>query len=416
MTAHPSASADVLVVGGGPAGAAAAIRLARADRHVLLVERDPSPRPWGYGALVTPRTLAIIDELGVDGADDLHRIARIRLTAGDRSASIDWPEHADHPGPGATVRRNVFDARLLRAAADAGATVLDGHEAIGPIVDRGFVRGANVVAPDGTPFEARADYTVIADGANSRFGRALGTFRTPTWPYGVAQSATFGSPLHTAAEIELVLDLRDKSDTHITGYGWLFPGGDGTVNVGVLMMSTSASFQVINPVHLLDRFVRQQRDEWSLAGNPTDAPASGRVPLGLSVGPAAGPTYLLVGDAVGAANPLSGAGVDTALETGLLAADVVREALDEGSAAFLQHYPRRLRDRFGSYYKVGRLTNRILGQPALAERAARVAAGRPAVSDTLIRLATNQLRGGRGGAAELIYRSARAVTLVAPDA
>ncbi len=416
MTAHPSASADVLIVGGGPAGASAAIRLARGGHRVLVIERDRTPRPHGYGALITPRALSVLDRLDVGHVADLHRIARLRLTADGRTSSIDWPAHPTYPGHAGTIRRNLFDAGLLRAAGDAGATILDGHEAIGPIVDRGFVRGAHVLGPDGTRFEARADYTLIADGANSRFGRALGTFRQPSWPYAVAQSATFRSALHTAAEVELVLDLRDKADTHITGYGWMFPGGDGTVNVGVLLMSTSASFQVLNPVHLHDRFVADHRAGWHLEGPPTDTPASGRIPLGLSVGPAAGPTYLLVGDAVGAANPLSGAGVDAALETGLLAADVLSEALEERSATVLQRYPKRVDDMFGSYYEVGRLANRVLGQPGLAQRVMRLTASRSTVAETLIRLATNQLRSGRGGTAELMYRAGRTVSIVAPDA
>ncbi len=416
MTAHPSASADVLVVGGGPAGAATAIRLGRAGHRVLVVERDVSPRPHGYGELISPRALGLVDSLEIGDHLAFHRIDRVRLTADGRSSSVEWPEHPIHPRHAVTVSRHVFDAALLGAAADAGATVLDGHEAMAPIVDRGFVRGAHVVAPDGTQFEARAQYAVIADGANSRFGRALGTFRAPTWPFAVAQSATFRSALHSATEIELVLDLHDRAGTPITGYGWMFPGGDGSVSVGVLLMSTSASFQVINPVHLLDRFVTDRRDAWHLDGAAIDAPASGRIPLGTSVGPAAGPTYLLVGDAVGSANPLSGAGVDTALETGLLAADVVAEALDEGSAAVLQQYPKRLDDRYGTYYKVGRLANQLLGRPAVSRRVTRLAATRPSFADTFIRLANDELRSGRGGSAELIYRAVRAASIVAPDA
>ncbi len=415
MTAHPSASSEVLIVGGGPAGSAAAIRLARAGRRVLVVERDASPRPHGYAALISPRALGVVRTLAVGEDVAFHRIDRVRLTAEGRSSSVAWPAHPVHLDHAATVRRHVFDGALLAAAADAGATVLAGHEALAPIVDRGFVRGAHVVAPDGESFEARAEFTVIADGANSRFGRALGTFRQPTWPFAIAQSATYRSALHSATEVDLVLDLHDRAGTHITGYGWMFPGGDGTVNVGVLMMSTSASFQVLNPVHLHDRFVAERRSVWHLEGDATDAPASGRIPLGTSVGPAAGPTYLLVGDAVGSANPLSGAGVDTALETGLLAANVVAEALDEGSAAVLQQYPKRLDEQYGAYYKVGRLTNRLLGRPAVSRRITRLAATHPGFADTFIRLANDERRSGRGGSAELIYRVGRAISILAPD-
>ena len=416
MTAHPSGAGDVLLIGGGPAGVAAAIPLARAAHRVLVIERDPSPRPHGYHALLTPRALTAVRRLGIDGAVELHRIDRIRLTADDRTSSTGWPDHPDFPDHAATVRRDRFDHAALQAAADAGVTVLDGHEATGPIIDRGFVRGANVIAPDGTAFEARAAFTVVADGANSRFGRALGTFREPSWPFAIAQSATFRSALHAATEIELVLDLHDKAGHAITGYGWLFPGGDGTVNVGVLVMSTSPSFQVINPVHLHEQFVDDHRAGWHLDGAAVAASASGRIPLGTSVGPAAGPTYLLVGDAVGAANPLSGSGVDAALETGLLAADVLDQALGEGTASALQQYPKLLAEHYGSYYKAGRLATRVLGQPTLSHRIARAATGRRRFSDAFVRIAGNELRPGRGGAAELAYRMGRAASLIAPDA
>lgn len=411
MTAHPSARSDALIVGGGLAGAATALRLARRGHRVTIVDRALDA---GSPLLLNTRAVAALTDLDIEAPVDAHRVDRVRLAAAGESTTIDWPTHPTLPNHG-LVTATLRDALVAEAAA-AGAIVLGDHNAVAPIIDRGFVRGAYVIAPDGTDFEARATITVVADGANSRFGRALGTYREPSWPYGLAHHGSFPSGLHGSTAIELVLDLRDRSGTPITGHGWMYPTGTGSVNVGVIMMSTSPSFHVINPSNLFQRLVERQRDDWEITGPPI-APATGRrVPMGLSVGPSAGPTYLLIGDAVGAANPLGRTGVESALETASFAAAVIDESIQTGDAAHLQRYPQLLTDRYGNYYKVGRLANRILGQPAIARRAERLVASRRSMAEAYVRFATETLRPGRGGRPEAAYRFLRAVSIFAPDA
>lgn len=416
MTAHPSATADVLVIGGGPGGSAAAALLAQRGHRVVVIERNVFPHADDSGTLLTPRALTALRQLDLPGLEQLHRVRHVRITCEGQSTSTNWPSHPKYPPYAAVASRSVFDHQLIQAAMSEGVTVLAGYEATDPIVERGFARGANVIAPDGTTFEARADYTIVADGADSRFGRALGTFRMPTWPYALDHRATYRSPLHDASEIELMVDLRDRSGTPITGYGWMLPAGDGYVTVGVMMMSTSPSFQVVNPAHLLEQVIADHGDRWHLAAEPVAPGSGGRIPLGLSVQPSAGPTYLVIGDAAGAGNPLSGASIEAALETGALAAGVVDEALQSGTSAALQQYTQLLLQRYGSFYKVGRLTNRVLGQPWMSRRINRLAATRKPAADVFLRLATNELRPGRAGIAELAYRVGRTISLVAPDA
>lgn len=416
MTAHPSATADVLIIGGGPGGSAAAAQLAQRGHGVIVIERNVFPHADRSGTLLTPRSLAALRQLDLSETKSFHRLRHVRFTSEGRSMSTTWPSHPEYPPHAAVSSRSLLNHALLQAAVTEGVTVFAGHEAIDPIIERGFARGANVTAPDGTTFEARAAYTIVADGANSRFGRALGTFRSPTWPYALGHRTTYRSPLHDASEIELLVDLRDRSGTPITGYGWMLPTGDGNVTVGVMMMSTSPSFQVVNPAHLLEQVVVDHGPRWHLDAEPIAPGGGGRVPLGLSVRPSAGPTYLLIGDSVGGGNPLSGAGIEAALETGTLAAGVIDEALQTGSAAALQQYTQLLSQRYGSFYKVGRLANRVLGQPSMSRRINRLAATRRPAADAFLRLATNELRPGRVGIAELVYRVGRTISLVAPDA
>ena len=423
MTTSAATTADALVVGGGPAGFAAATELARRDRRVVVVDRGEVTDD--VTRVFTPRAVAASRRLGIDLLDHFHPIERIRLTASvadhpggavGPSTSSEWPRDRATPDSGCVGTRRAFVERLRSLADELGVEVLDGHDAIGPIVDRGFVRGASVRRPDGHVHDVRAAFTVVADGANSNFGRHLGTYREPDWPLAMAHAADYHSPLHLANEIELVVGVTDRAGTPIAGYGWMYPTGDETIGVGVMLFSTSPSFAVINPAHLLERFAEQHASRWQLGERPVTPPIGGRIPLGMSVGPLAGPTYLIIGDAGGVANPLSGLGIDTALETGIIAGDVVGEALDHDSPAVLQHYPKLVDERYGSYYKIGRLTDRLVGQPPLARRLHAALGARPAFAEGALRVGLQHLRSGRAGFPELVYGTARAVASFAPEA
>ena len=207
------------------------------------------------------------------------------------------------------MRRRDLDAMVADNAVAAGAKLLEGHEAIHPIVDRGFVRGSTVARQDGSSVDIRAEFTIVADGANSRFGRALGTSRTREWPYGTAIRTYWPSPRHADPWIESALDVKDRNGNPMPGYGWIFPVGDGTVNVGVGLLSTFRDFKSVNTTHLLDAYARQIAERWEIdPDHPECRPTSGRIPMGGSVGPKAGPTYLVVGDAAGSVNPFNGEG------------------------------------------------------------------------------------------------------------
>lgn len=417
MTAHPAASGDVLVVGGGPAGLATAIELGRRDRRVLVVDRE---EPERGDVLLTPRAVGAAWRLGLEPDHAGHAVERVRVTSAagldEVSSVIDWPSLRTAPDTARVAERASFMTSLRALADDFGVVRLRDHHALEPVVDRGFVRGAVVRHPDGTTFEARATYTVVADGANSSFGRMLGTYREPDWPLAVAHAASVPSPLHATDEAELVVGITDRAGVPIVGYGWRYPTGRGVVSVGVMLMSTSPSFRVINPTHLFDRFVAERRVPWQLDGPPVAPPFGGRIPAGLSVGPLAGPNFLIVGDAAGAANPMSGTGIETALETGTTAADVLGDALEADDSTVLQSYPRLLDDRYGAYYQVARLGQRLLGRPSINRRVHERIVRHDRSTTTAMRIATQHLRSGRGGRAELVYRVARAASAFAPDA
>ena len=409
---------DVLVVGGGPAGAAAAYWLAGEGHRVTVLERRVFPRSKACGDVVTPRAVRQLIDMGLgDHLWRWHRIDTIRLRKHDRERVVRWPAHPEQPPAALVARRRDLDRLVLENAAALGADVRHGHDAIEPLVDRGFVRGAIARAPDGTTRTITARYVVVADGANSSFGRSLGTFRTRRWPFAAAIRSYWRSPRHDEAQLEISLDLTDRSGHALPGYGWVAPVGDGTVNIGVGVLSTARDFKGINVAHLLDGFVEDAAGRWGLEPEATTGVVRvGRLPMGGSVKPTAGPTFVVVGDAAAMASPFLGAGIDTAYETGRLAATVVHDALGDSGPTALQRYPRLLDEAYADHYKLARLWCGALGRPTAVRQLTGAAIRSSVLSEGLLRIMTGSLRPHDRGAPEVAVQIARTLAKVAPDA
>ena len=417
-SAAAATPAEVLVVGGGPSGAATAYWLAQRGHAVTVVEKRGFPRDKTCGDAISPRALRQLEDMRLGEAlANAHRTAGVRIVGDDREMTLPWPDHNHYPSHGYVVKRPQLDAAVASRAAEVGATVLTGYEAVRPLVSRGFVRGAVVQGPDGPPMQIEAKYVVVADGANSRFGRSLGTSRARNWPYGTAIRTYWETPRHAEPWIESALDLRDRNGHAVPGYGWVFPAGDGTANIGVGLLSTFRDFKTVNTTHLLDAYARRIAERWEIdPGAPLRKAVSGRIPMGGSVAPTAGPTYLVVGDAAGAVNPFNGDGIDYAYETGRIAADVLHEALATNDASALQQYSRRLDDAYGQYFKVGRLFARVVGRPAVMRELTRLGLHNRTLMEWVLRIMSNELRSDETGPAEIAYRAANAIARMAPNA
>jgi geranylgeranyl reductase family protein len=415
---HPAVPTDVLIVGGGPAGAAAAYWLAREGHDVTVLEKKSFPREKTCGDGLTPRAVKQLDDMGLTPRlEKFHRYHGLRATGMGHELELEWPSHPIYPQHGYVVRRRDLDQLVAENAVTAGATVLEGHEALAPIVERGFVRGATVQNPDGETIDLLARYIVVADGANSRFGRALGTSRLREWPYGTAIRTYFDSPRHADPWIESALDVKDRNGNPMPGYGWIFPVGDGTVNIGVGLLSTFRDFKSVNTSHLLDAYAHQVADRWQIDPEvPTQRATSGRIPMGGSVGPKQGPTYLVIGDAAGAVNPFNGEGIDYAYETARMAADVLHQALADNDPTALQRYPKLLDDEYGQYFKVARLFARVIGRPALMRELTRAGMNSRTLMEWVLRIMANLLRPDEVGPAEAAYKAASAIARLAPNA
>ncbi|MCU1353006.1 MAG: geranylgeranyl reductase family protein [Acidimicrobiales bacterium] len=414
----PAERHDVLVVGGGPAGAAASYWLARAGHDVVCVERKQFPREKTCGDGLTPRAVKQLTDMGLyDRLTEYHRFDGLRAVAHDVTLELPWPEHPVYPNHGFVVRRRDLDGLVAERAEAAGATLRQGTEATQPIIRDGLVRGAVVTdKASGETSEVHARYVVIADGANSRFGRALGTARNRTYPQGMAIRTYFESPLHAEPWIESALDVRDRSGRSLPGYGWIFPVGDGTINVGIGLLSTFRDFRDVNTSHLMAEWAATAPGYWEInPDKPLCPPTGGRIPMAGSVHPKVGPTWAVVGDAGGSTNPFNGEGIDYAYETGRMVAGLLDEALTTGDGLALQRYPAMLADEYGLYFKVARLFAKVIGQPALMSQLTRVGMQSRSLMDWVLRIMANLLQPDEIGPAEAAYQAAAAIVRLVPE-
>jgi menaquinone-9 beta-reductase len=409
---------DVLVVGGGPAGAAASYWLADAGHDVVCVERKQFPREKTCGDGLTPRAVKQLSDMGLyERLGDYHRFGGLRAVGHGITLELQWPQHPDFPDHGFVVRRRDLDQMVAEHAVKAGATLLQGTEAVEPLVRGGLVRGAVVKDKDsGEKRTLHARYVVIADGSNSRFGRALGTARNRSYPQGMAIRTYFESPLHAEPWIESALDVRDRHGNSLPGYGWVFPVGDGTINVGIGLLSTFRDFKSVNTSHLMAEWAATLPKYWEIdPENPTCAPTGGRIPMAGSIQPKVGPTWAVVGDAAGSTNPFNGEGIDYAYETGRMVAGLLGEALTTGDGLALQRYPQLLDAEYGLYFKVARLFAKVIGQPALMKELTRVGMRSHSLMDWVLRIMANLLRPDEIGPAEAAYKAAAAIVRLVPE-
>ena len=408
-------SPDVLVVGGGPGGAAAGYWLAKAGHEVLVVEKKSYPREKTCGDGLTPRAIHQLTEMGFDfDVPELHVITGLRAYAGDTVMELPWPEHSIFPSRGAVIRRSDLDMQVAALMEKQGAVLQPMTEAV-PVIEDGALRSVDL-RQNGDTERITPKVVVVADGSLSRFGRALGAYREKDFPFGLAARGYYETPFSKDGFLESHLDLRDREGRSVSGYGWLFPLGDGTVNVGVGVLSAFKGWKDVNTSVLLETLVDMVPEYWGLsAESKVSEPRGGKLPMAFSVMPKSGPNWVLVGDAAGAVNPFNGEGIDYAYETGRIAARHITSAIGAGDLSMLHAYPQELNDTYGSYYKVERAFTRLIGHPAMMRTLVRTGLHSRPLMEWVLKVMANLLEPEERGVAERVYGAIERVVEAGPQ-
>ncbi|HEX6451376.1 MAG TPA: geranylgeranyl reductase family protein [Trebonia sp.] len=362
----PAPDCDAIVVGGGPAGAAAAARLAARGFTTILVDRATFPRDKVCGDFVGPAALAELADLGVTGTEAFGATNTIGECAlhidGDQLGGLAIPEVDGLPAYGRVIPRRQLDAWVLDAARHAGATVLDGHKvtAVEQAPDAVTVHGHD---PTG-PWRLRTRLLLGADGSNSMVARTLRGTAPPRQDRIVAVRAYFDDVGGPPGQVDVGL----RSDS-LPGYSWLFPCGGGRANVGVGMVVSTYPRADRNLRELLLRLIAEDasmrhRLRWGrIRGKILGCPLTTynpRLPL-------VGDRMMLVGDAAGLINPLNGEGIQYALHSARWAAGIAAERLSSGrlDASSLAGYEQRVHHSLRQDMALSRLIVQLIRNRAL---------------------------------------------------
>jgi len=384
--------AEVIVVGGGPAGASTAWALAREGVDVLVLDRARFPRDKVCAEYLSPQASRILSDMQV--LDEIERtnpahLAGMRVRA--PNGLVANGEFASNHGfrgfrdKGLAIRRTVLDEIVLGGARKAGARVEEGVR-VTDIARNGSdrVAGVTVIGPGGETRTLRGRYVVGADGLRSVIGRRLGLVKTSRiWPRRIA----------LVAHYRKVQGVTDMGEMHVDydGYFGIVDVGDGKMNVAVVIPQSRAKrigedktafFEqwIASRPHLAERFVGAERITPVRATGPF-ATASRR---------AWAPGAALVGDAADFFDPFTGEGIYAALRGGELLAPHLLEALERSPAderRVLLGYDVARRREFGGKWKLERIVGMAIAYPYFLNNAAKVLSRRKDMADLLVGVA-----------------------------
>ena len=359
-------TADVLIAGAGPAGAIAALVLARRGVRVTLVDRARFPRNKLCGDTINPGALAILRRLGLEHLTEGGLPVRGMVVSGDGVSVTGAYEDGLR---GVAISRRILDERLVAAAAAAGAQVEEGVLVQAPIMhsSTGVVLGVELQHASGRLERRGVMVTIAADGRSSRLARAAALARTPRRPRRWAIGAIF----------EGVTGLREFGEMHVRAgrYIGIAPLPGGRANACVVTADRAA---LRDPMLLTGSITREREIAHRFASARMVSETITLGPLAVETNGAGMAGLLLAGDAAGFIDPMTGDGLRFAFRGGELAAEEALRVLHEGwNGAHIRLNAVRQRE-FATKWRFNRSLRALASSPAALRAAGFFASFSPA--------------------------------------
>lgn len=352
-------STDVLVVGAGPAGSSAAAWAAKHGLSVVLADAAVFPRDKTCGDGLTPRAIAELMKLGLEDWLRAHTVNQgLRAHGFGQTLHLRWPG-GNLPDWGSAVARTELDDHLRTLALDAGAVGVEGVRAI-DVRWNGDRVAAVIFRGDDGEFEIECKRLVVADGVRSPLGKVLGREWHRDTVYAVAGRSYVDSGMSNDPWISSHLELRGEQGEILSGYGWVFPLGNGSVNLGAGSLATAKRPADVAIKPLMQAYANRIREDFQLSGE-LRMPTSALLPMGGAVSNVAGPNWALIGDAAALVNPLNGEGIDYGLESGRMVADLLVERSDR--ADLTQAWRDVLVREYGEAFSIARRLSGLITVP-----------------------------------------------------